>query len=109
MEFFKRVTWTAPLGVIGVGLFFFLCNWVASRYGYYFPAIMAACPAIFFAGIAMLLFPATEPPADLAAAERQKHYLVEASFAHKMIWGLGAALGAGTGIAATLNYGHFLA
>lgn len=109
MAIFKRVTWTAPLGVIGVGMLFFLCNWVASRHGYYFPAMMAACPAIFFGGIAMLLFPATEPPAELAPALRQKHYFMGASFAHKMIWGLGVALGAGAGIAATMSYGAMLA
>jgi hypothetical protein len=93
---FRSMRRSMPIGLIVVGVLFGVANVVALSFGYFFPKILAASPAVVLFGIAMLLVPAAEPPADVDARERQLQYFAQASMLHKVVW-VGCAVVGGLG------------
>ena len=94
----RAMTKSVPIGLLVVGGLFVVVNLGAIQFGYYFPKWLAATPAIILVGLAMLLFPGAEPPAEIEQAKRTRYFFGKAPLLNKIAWIVFGAAGVAIGV-----------
>ena len=94
----KAMTRSVPIGLLVLGGLFVVVNVGAILIGYYFPKWLAATPAVILVGVAMLLFPGAEPPAETEYAKRTGYFFRKAPLRNKIAWVVFGAAGVAIGV-----------
>jgi hypothetical protein len=100
----KAMTRSVPIGLLVLGGLFVVVNLGAIAFGYYFPKWLAATPAVILVGIAMLLFPGAEPPAEIEQAKRTGYFFAKAPLLNKIAWVVSGAAGVALGVYVMIRF-----
>jgi hypothetical protein len=103
----QRLDRSVPNLMFGFVGLIVVVNAIAFFFGRFFPQALAMVPPLLLVGIAMSVFPGTEPPQGLPDNVRARLFYERTPAKYKWIWAAAAAAGIPPGIYLIYRLGAF--